>query len=183
MADPTALDGWAADGAHHYLLRVQFEDTDAGGIVYHANYLALLSARALPICVVSTSARKSRWRQVPRWRDDVCGARLTVDYRRRRTRRRLARGDKAGGDARRLDDARQDVVDFEHGHILARLLVDIGAVAARMAARGHGGCPATWPTDCGPPPPTPFQAERRAVCPGPVSRTGTGGLGFMNGIC
>ena len=34
------LDGWVEDGAHHYLLRVQFEDTDAGGIVYHANYLA-----------------------------------------------------------------------------------------------------------------------------------------------
>ena len=39
-ADPEVLDGWVADGAHHYLLRVQFEDTDAGGIVYHANYLA-----------------------------------------------------------------------------------------------------------------------------------------------
>ena len=34
------LDGWVEDGAHYYLLRVQFEDTDAGGIVYHANYLA-----------------------------------------------------------------------------------------------------------------------------------------------
>ena len=34
------LDGWLEEGAHHYLLRVQFEDTDAGGIVYHANYLA-----------------------------------------------------------------------------------------------------------------------------------------------
>ena len=29
------LDGWVADGCHHYPLRVQFEDTDAGGIVYH----------------------------------------------------------------------------------------------------------------------------------------------------
>ncbi|MEK9553308.1 MAG: hotdog domain-containing protein, partial [Alphaproteobacteria bacterium] len=37
---PADLDGWVEDGAHHYLLRVQFEDTDAGGIVYHANYLA-----------------------------------------------------------------------------------------------------------------------------------------------
>ncbi len=26
-------------GAHRYWLRVYFEDTDAGGIVYHANYL------------------------------------------------------------------------------------------------------------------------------------------------
>jgi acyl-CoA thioester hydrolase len=28
-----------AEGRHHYRLRVYFEDTDAGGIVYHANYL------------------------------------------------------------------------------------------------------------------------------------------------
>ncbi|HEY1857993.1 hotdog domain-containing protein, partial [Acidocella sp.] len=25
---------------HHYELRVYYQDTDAGGIVYHANYLA-----------------------------------------------------------------------------------------------------------------------------------------------
>ncbi len=28
-----------ADGIHRYNLRIYFEDTDAGGIVYHANYL------------------------------------------------------------------------------------------------------------------------------------------------
>lgn len=33
-------DGWVQDGAHFYPLIVQFEDTDAGGIVYHANYLS-----------------------------------------------------------------------------------------------------------------------------------------------
>ncbi len=27
------------NGRHHYALRVYYEDTDAGGIVYHANYL------------------------------------------------------------------------------------------------------------------------------------------------
>ena len=37
---PGDLDGWVEDDAHHYLLRVQFEDIDAGGIVYHSNYLA-----------------------------------------------------------------------------------------------------------------------------------------------
>ena len=26
-------------GAHRYAVRVYYEDTDAGGIVYHANYL------------------------------------------------------------------------------------------------------------------------------------------------
>ena len=33
-------DGWVQDDAHFYPLIVQFEDTDAGGIVYHANYLS-----------------------------------------------------------------------------------------------------------------------------------------------
>src|SRR5436305_12639517 len=28
-----------ADGRHRYTVRVFFEDTDAGGIAYHANYL------------------------------------------------------------------------------------------------------------------------------------------------
>ncbi len=31
--------GRVTDGAHHLPLRVYFEDTDAGGVVYHANYL------------------------------------------------------------------------------------------------------------------------------------------------
>ena len=34
------FDGWLAPGVHYYPLLVQFEDTDAGGIVYHANYLS-----------------------------------------------------------------------------------------------------------------------------------------------
>ena len=33
------LDGVLDDGKHDYHLRVQYEDTDAGGIVYHAQYL------------------------------------------------------------------------------------------------------------------------------------------------
>src|ERR1700722_11868362 len=31
--------GQVRHGAHHYSLRVYYEDTDAGGVVYHANYL------------------------------------------------------------------------------------------------------------------------------------------------
>ena len=34
------LDGVLENGKHDYCLRVQYEDTDAGGIVYHAQYLA-----------------------------------------------------------------------------------------------------------------------------------------------
>jgi acyl-CoA thioester hydrolase len=29
------------DGAHHYTVRVYYEDTDAGGVVYHANFLRM----------------------------------------------------------------------------------------------------------------------------------------------
>jgi acyl-CoA thioester hydrolase len=31
--------GLVADGVHRFPIRVYYEDTDAGGIVYHANYL------------------------------------------------------------------------------------------------------------------------------------------------
>lgn len=41
MADPhgVAPSGIVADGVHRFPLRVYYEDTDAGGIVYHASYL------------------------------------------------------------------------------------------------------------------------------------------------
>ena len=34
------LDGWFDGDTHGYCLRVQYEDTDVGGITYHAQYLA-----------------------------------------------------------------------------------------------------------------------------------------------
>ena len=47
--------------AHNYLLRVQYEDTDLGGIVYHANYLKF-AERAVPvICAVLASSRRRIW--------------------------------------------------------------------------------------------------------------------------
>jgi acyl-CoA thioester hydrolase len=36
---PTPATGRFIDAVHHFALRVYFEDTDAGGVVYHANYL------------------------------------------------------------------------------------------------------------------------------------------------
>lgn len=36
------LDGEIRDGSHHMRVRVYFEDTDAGRIVYHANYLRFM---------------------------------------------------------------------------------------------------------------------------------------------
>ena len=35
----TVMNGWLEDDAHIYPLMVQYEDTDAAGIVYHANYI------------------------------------------------------------------------------------------------------------------------------------------------
>jgi acyl-CoA thioester hydrolase len=37
-----ALDGEIRNGRHHMQVRVYFEDTDAGQIVYHANYLRFM---------------------------------------------------------------------------------------------------------------------------------------------
>ncbi len=37
LLDPTS--GVVTDGVHRFPIRVYYEDTDAGGIVYHANYL------------------------------------------------------------------------------------------------------------------------------------------------
>ena len=38
----TSLDGEIRDGRHHMQVRVYFEDTDAGQIVYHANFLRFM---------------------------------------------------------------------------------------------------------------------------------------------
>ncbi len=40
MKSVSGLDGWYGDQGHIYPLKVHYEDTDAGGVVYHANYLA-----------------------------------------------------------------------------------------------------------------------------------------------
>ena len=35
----SSLDGYVAGGQHYYPLIAQYEDTDAGGIIYHSNYI------------------------------------------------------------------------------------------------------------------------------------------------
>lgn len=37
-----SLDGEIRDGGHHMQVRVYFEDTDSGQIVYHANFLRFM---------------------------------------------------------------------------------------------------------------------------------------------
>ena len=138
------LDGWVEDGAHHYLLRVQFEDTDAGGIVYHANYLAF-----------AERARSAYLRCIDIRQEETMTAgaedsmiflvrRLSIDY------VRAAGLGAALKIETRLQSLRgasmtliQEVINFENGHILARLLVDIGCVAA---GRDGGARPRRMPS-------------------------------------
>ena len=141
---PGDLDGWVEDGAHHYLLRVQFEDTDAGGIVYHAKYIAF-----------AERARSAYLRCIDiRQEETMAGVaedsmmflvrRLSIDY------MRAARLGAALEVETRLQTLRgasmtliQEVINFENGHILARLLVDIGCVAA---GRNGGARPRRMPS-------------------------------------
>ena len=138
------LDGWVEDGTHHYLLRVQFDDTDAGGIVYHANYLAF-----------AERARSAYLRCIDIRQEETMAAgaedstmfvvrRLSIDY------IRAARLGAALKVETRLQSLRgasmtliQEVINFENGHILARLLVDIGCDAA---ARDGGARPRRMPS-------------------------------------
>lgn len=72
------LDGFfAPDGAHLYPVRVFYEDTDAGGIVYHANYLRFMERAR------SSMLRLAGWRQsVLAAEQGVAFAvrRLTIDF-------------------------------------------------------------------------------------------------------
>ena len=141
---PSDLDGWVENGTYHYLLRVQFEDTDAGGIVYHANYLAF-----------AERARSAYLRGIDiRQEETMAGVaedsmmfvvrRLSIDY------RRVVGLGVALKVETRLQSLRgasmtlvQEVINFENGHILARLLVDIGCVAA---GRDGGARPRRMPS-------------------------------------
>jgi len=132
--DPASLDGWVSEGCHHYLLRAHIEDTDAGGIVYHANYLAFAErARSSYLRLIGINQEAALAGDVGPPLDGVMLVvrRLNIDYLspaglgaalRVETRMRALRGA-----SMQLD---QTVMNFENGHILARLLVDIVCVAA-----------------------------------------------------
>lgn len=78
LAD-AALSGRVTDGEHRYPLRVFYEDTDAGGIVYHARYLHF-AERARTELLRLAGIEQSQLRQ----RHDMVFAvrRCEVDFRR-----------------------------------------------------------------------------------------------------
>ena len=127
------LDGWFDAGNHFYKLRVQYEDTDAGGIVYHAQYLAFAErARSawLRCLDIDQSAMLA---------DNGLGfvvRRIEVDFH-----LPAGLGDildvetgllRLGGVSLKLQ---QKIINRENRHILARLVVDIGFVELADGAR------------------------------------------------
>lgn len=77
LLDPTS--GVVTDGVHRYPIRVYYEDTDAGGIVYHANYLRF-AERARSECL-----RLVGWQHDRMLADTGLGwvvRRATIDFRR-----------------------------------------------------------------------------------------------------
>ena len=127
------LDGRFDASNHYYPLRVQYEDTDAGGIVYHAQYLAFAErARSawLRCLDIDQSAMLA---------DNGLGfvvRRIEVDFH-----LPAGLGDildvetgllRLGGVSLKLQ---QKIINRENRHILARLVVDIGLVALADEAR------------------------------------------------
>ena len=109
--DPDPLLDGVFDGPRHlYTLRIQYEDTDAGGIVYHAQYLAfgerarsaLLRCLGIDQSVMLTAG----------------GLAFVV--------RRI------GGASLKLQ---QNLRNRDNGHILARLIVDIALVKLTKGKR------------------------------------------------
>ena len=150
------LDGWVADGVHHYMMRTHFEDIDAGGIIYHANYIAF-----------AERARSSYLRSVGIFQEDYIATmmgpggadagdagtdgfafvvrRIEIDYAEPAglgtPLRITSEMVKMGGASMKIE---QIVINHENGHILARLLVDI--VCVRFTADG-GARPRRLPAD------------------------------------
>ena len=127
------LDGGFDDGDHRYWLRVQYEDTDAGAIVYHAQYLAFAErARSAWLRCLGID-------QPAMLADDRLGfvvRRIEVDFH-----QPASLGDvievessllRLGGASLKLQ---QKIINRENRHILARLVVDIGLVALADGAR------------------------------------------------
>ena len=136
LGEADLLDGWIVGESHFYLLRVQYEDTDAGGIVYHSNYISF-AERARSACLRCLDIRQEDALAALQGGDETAVMlvvrRVEVDF-------VMAAGLgtplcvetrmlKLGGASMKLQ---QTITNFKNGHILARLLVDIGCVAPNL---------------------------------------------------
>ena len=127
------LDGWIAGESHFYLLRVQYEDTDAGGIVYHSNYISF-AERARSACLRCLDIRQEDALAALQGGDEkavmLVVRRVEVDFvMAARLGTPLCVGTRMLKLGRASMKLQQTITNFENGHILARLLVDIGCVA------------------------------------------------------
>ena len=125
------LDGHLDDAVHRYYLRVQYEDTDAGGIVYHAQYLAFAERarsawlRCLGIDQQALLTRDGNGFVVRHVNIDfVQPAALSAVL------EITSEVMKTGGASVKL---RQTITNMQSCHIVARLVVDIGFVNLQSA--------------------------------------------------
>ena len=125
------LDGHLDDAVHRYYLRVQFEDTDAGGIVYHAQYLAFAERarsawlRCLGICQQALLASDGNGFVVRHVDIDfVQAAALSAVL------EITSEVMETGGASVKL---RQTITNMQSCHIVARLVVEIGFVNLQSA--------------------------------------------------
>ena len=123
------LDGWFDGITLCYPLRAQYEDTDAGGIVYHAQYLAFAERGR------SAWLRCAGIDQPALLLDAGTGfvvRRIEIDF---LAAAGLGAAIEMRSDLLRLGGAsvklQQTVKNIETGHILARLFVDIGFAVLR----------------------------------------------------
>ena len=135
-----ALEGWIDGAVHIYPLRVQYEDTDAGGIIYHSNYVSF-AERGRSACLRCLGIRQedalAALQQGDREAVMLVVRRVEADFlmtaglgAELRVETALL---KLGGASMKLQQTIRHVEEgmkIENGHILARLLVDIVCVAA-----------------------------------------------------
>jgi len=126
------LDGVFDDGKHDYHLRVQYEDTDAGGIVYHAQYLAF-AERARSAWLRCLDIDQPRLLSEEKLAFVV--RHIDIDFL-----QAAALGDVLGvtSEVVKIGGARvtllQTITNMQFCLIVARLVVDIGFVNLQMAA-------------------------------------------------
>ena len=118
----SGLDGVMVGASHHYPLIVQYEDTDAGGIVYHANYVNFAErgrSALLRLCGINLQ------HYLETHNETIVIAKMTLDFM-----RPAKLNDKlvVVSDLRQFSGVRaeidQKIYSLSEGHIFARVIVE-----------------------------------------------------------